>query len=184
MFAPGYYRLISWSWSLSAVCAVRDDSLVISTRPRAQSCARVGLIITILLPRCIGLHQPVIQSSRRDVLTWKTTSLACWRMIRTYLRCHCSASGGVLSPSNIDQIVGDQVTGWPVLRGSVLGNDLSRGCNDLLRLCCNVMCNVLCVTCDRTRYNVRDIVTLIPSHNWQVTKHMDKHSALQYTVHV
>ena len=39
---------------------------------------------------------------------------------------------------------------------------LSRGCNDLLRLCCNVMCNVLCVTCDRTRYNVRDIVTLIP----------------------
>ena len=49
-------------------------------------------------------------------------------------------------------------------------------CNDLLRLCCNVMCNVLCVTSDRTRYNVRDIVTLIP----RVTKHMDKHKKYYY----
>ena len=170
MFAPGYYRLISWSWS-PCVCWLRCARWLPGDQHQAP-----GPVLRACQPHHYNIITPVhwSPSTRHPVITtWRIdmkNNLP--RMLAndthlSSLSLQCQWRSPL--PSNVDQIVGDQVTVRPVIRGSMLGNDLSRGCNDLLRLCCNVMCNVLCVTCDRTRYNVRDIVTLIPKS--QLTSH-------------
>ena len=157
----GYYRLISWSWCpglCAALCEMTPWWSAQARGPVLRACRLHHYNIITPVHWSPSTHHPVITTWRIDMKNNLPRMANDTHLSSLSLQCQWR------SPLP-HQWPGDLCSGaqcWVTIR-------LSRGCNDLLRLCCNVMCNVLCVTCDRTRYNVRDIVTLIPKS--QLTSH-------------